>query len=94
MKQEIIADLSRITEEEQAILYGKTEVEKERYSSGQKFVMDAGKLLERGKLIDIRPHTRFIRFSGAQPQLCRDDLHVPGKHRAHHQRGPDRAENG
>ena len=58
----IIADLSRITEEEQAILYGKTEVEKERYSSGQKFVMDAGKLLERGKLIDIRPHTRFIRF--------------------------------
>ena len=62
MKQEIIADLSRITEEEQAILDGKTEVEKERYSSGQKFVMDAGKLLERGKLIDIRPHTRFIRF--------------------------------
>lgn len=35
---------------------------KERYSSGQKFVMDAGKLLERGKLIDIRLHTRFIRF--------------------------------
>ena len=62
MKQEIIAELSRITEEEQAILDGKTEVEKERYSSGQKFVMDAGKLLERGKLIDIRPHTRFIRF--------------------------------
>ena len=62
VKQEIIADLSRITEEEQAILDGKTEVEKERYSSGQKFVMDAGKLLKRGKLIDIRPHTRFIRF--------------------------------
>ena len=62
MKQEIIADLSRITEEEQAILDGKTEVEKERYSSGQKFVMDAGKLLKRGKLIDIRSHTRFIRF--------------------------------
>ena len=36
VKQEIIADLSRITEEEQAILDGKTEVEKERYSSGQK----------------------------------------------------------
>ena len=33
-------------------------------------------------------------FSGAQPQLCRDDLHVPGKHRAHHQRGTDRIENG
>ena len=30
MKQEIIADLSRITEEEQAILDGKTEVEFER----------------------------------------------------------------
>lgn len=94
MKQEIIADLSRITEEEQAILDGKTEVEKERYSSGQKFVMDAGKLLERGKLIDIRAAHAVCSFSGAQPQLCRDDLHVPGKHRAHHQRGPDRAENG
>ena len=60
-----LADLKRFPEEikvEQAILDGKTEVEKERYSSGQKFVMDAGKLLERGKLIDIRPHTRFIRF--------------------------------
>ena len=49
MKQEIIADLSRITEEEQAILDGKTEVEKERYSSGQKFVMDAGKLRGAGE---------------------------------------------
>ena len=59
MKQEIIADLSRITEEEQAILDGKTEVEKERYSSGQKFVMDAGKLLERGlSLIHISEPTR------------------------------------
>ena len=72
MKQEIIADLSRITEEDQAILDGKTEVEKERYSAA---------------------HAVYS-FSGAQPQLCRDDLHVPGKHRAHHQRGPDRAENG
>ena len=60
MKQEIIADLSRITEEEQAILDGKTEVEKERYSSGQKFVMDAGKLLERGKLIFGRTRGLFV----------------------------------
>ena len=74
MKQEIIADLSRITEEEQAILDGKTEVEKERYSSGQKFVMDAGKLLERGKLIDIRPHTRFMRFPAHSHHLPKHDV--------------------
>ena len=62
IEQSILKRLQPVTEEEQAILDGKTEVEKERYSSGQKFVMDAGKLLKRGKLIDIRPHTRFIRF--------------------------------
>ena len=88
MKQEIIADLSRITEEEQAILDGKTEVEKERYSSGQKFVMDAGKLLERGKLIDIRPHTRFIRFPAHSHNyvemiyMCQGSGHRPCRFRA------------
>ena len=48
MKQEIIdADLSRITEEEQGDSGRQDGSGKERYSSGQKFVMDAGKLLER-----------------------------------------------
>lgn len=27
-----------------------------------RFVIDSGKMLEKGKLIDIRPHTRFIHF--------------------------------
>lgn len=62
MKTEIIEELSRITEEEQAFLLGRTEIEKERYVTGQKLVMDSGKLLERGKLISIRPHTRFVHF--------------------------------
>ena len=50
MKQEIIADLSRITEEEQAILDGKTEVERSGIRAGRSLVMDAGKLLEAGKI--------------------------------------------
>ena len=51
VKQEIIADLSRITEEEQAILdAARRKWKRRRYSSGQKFVMDAGKLLEQGKI--------------------------------------------
>ena len=49
MKQEIIADLSRITEEEQAILDGKTEVEKERYAIAPKIVRVENNIQEAAK---------------------------------------------
>ncbi|MCI5650572.1 MAG: AraC family transcriptional regulator [Fusicatenibacter sp.] len=62
MKTEIIEELAKITEEEQAFLSGSTEIEKDRYVTGPKLIMDSGKLLERGKLITIRPHTRFVHF--------------------------------
>ena len=61
MDERLLAQLRRITEEEQAILDGQG-VQRERYTSGRDFVVDSEKLLEKGKLIEIRPHTRFVHF--------------------------------
>ena len=50
-----------VTEEERALLAGGG-VERERYATGSGFTVDREKLLEKGKLITMRPHTRFTRF--------------------------------
>lgn len=62
MQQELLAQLRKITEEEQAILNGQQDVKKELYTSGRGFVIDSRKLLQKGRLIEIRPHTRFVHF--------------------------------
>lgn len=62
MQQAILEQLKKITPEEQALLSGGTGIQRERYTSRRDFVVDSRKLLERGKLIDIRPHTRFAHF--------------------------------
>ncbi len=54
--------LSRVTEEEQAILDGRTEIDRGRYTDQKDMVVDCEKLLEKGRLIQIRPHTRFAYF--------------------------------
>ena len=54
--------LSAITEEEQAILSGNTTVNRSIYYSSSDMEIDHDKLLSSGKIIDIRPHTRFIHF--------------------------------
>ncbi len=62
MTNDLLCQLKRITPEEQRILSGNTDIEKELYMSEGKDVVEAGKLLERGKLIEVRTHTRFIHF--------------------------------
>ena len=62
MRQEILTFLQKITPEEQAILDGHTDIQKELYASGNDFIVDSRKLLEKGRLIEIRPHTRFAHF--------------------------------
>ena len=37
-------------------------MQKELYTSGRGFVIDSRKLLRKGRLIEIRPHTRFVHF--------------------------------
>lgn len=59
---ELLAALAAVTEEEQAILDGKNSIDRSLYSESGGSVINAGKLLHGGKLIAIRPHTRFIHF--------------------------------
>lgn len=61
MRKELLDRLKKITEEEQALLDGQ-DIQQDLYTSRREFVVDSGKLLERGKLIEIRPHTRFAHF--------------------------------
>lgn len=62
MDQRILDRLTVITAEEQAILDGRTTIDRELYMQGHGNTINARKLLEAGKLITLRPHTRFIHF--------------------------------
>lgn len=62
MRQEILQDLRQITPEEQRILSGASGIEKGIYMSSEDNRIDARKLLEEGKLIQVRTHTRFVHF--------------------------------
>ncbi len=62
MNQELLKYLSPITEEEQAVLDGREQVQKDLYTDQRSFVIDSHKMLEQGQLMDVRPHTRFIHF--------------------------------
>lgn len=62
MRQDLLNKLKEITEEEQAILSGNADIQKDLYTSKKDFTIDSKKLLERGQLIELRPHTRFIHF--------------------------------
>jgi len=62
MRPEIIENLSKLTAEEKKLLNDNPNIAKELYTSENEFVVDSDKLLEKGKLIAIRPHTRFAYF--------------------------------
>ena len=62
MHHELIKALSVITEEEQNILSGCQTIDQQLYTEERELVVDSRKLLQHGKLIQIRPHTRFIKF--------------------------------
>ena len=54
--------MSVITEEEQRILDGQKDINKTIYTEKKELVIDCEKLLQKGKLIQVRPHTRFVHF--------------------------------
>ncbi|SFK99542.1 AraC-type DNA-binding protein [Lachnospiraceae bacterium KH1T2] len=62
MKKEIIDKFKTITSEEKKIVSEDHTISRELYSSEDDFVVDSAKLLERGKYIAMRPHTRFAYF--------------------------------
>lgn len=62
MNPAIYEQLRQITEEEAEILKGRSEIDKGRYTNAPALVVESGKLLDNGKLIQVRSHTRFIHF--------------------------------
>ncbi len=67
MNQQLLEKLSQITDEEKDILAGNQDINRSLYyspdgSMSKQNEIDASLLLAKGKLIDIRPHTRFIHF--------------------------------
>lgn len=59
----LLERLSRLTEEERAILSGGAAIDRSLYMDGSRDVISGDKLLPPGKTITIRPHTRFVAFS-------------------------------
>ena len=62
MNDVLLEKLSAITAEERRILRGETQIDRSLYMDGSRDVISGDKLLEPGKTITIRPHTRFVAF--------------------------------
>lgn len=62
MHKELLDKLRCITTEEQAILDGAQTIDTSIYMGQEASIVDCSRLLEHGKLITVRPHTRFIHF--------------------------------
>ena len=70
MKRELLEKLIPVTAEEEAILKGQNSINRSLYYREEKPLarsfraneIDAEKVLTNGKLIDMRPHTRFVHF--------------------------------
>lgn len=62
MNREILDKLIPLIEEEKKLISGRKEINRVLYMESGKNVINSKKLLEQGKLITIRPHTRFVHF--------------------------------
>lgn len=62
MNAELVKQLSVVTEEEQNILDGQKNINKTIYTKKKELVIDSEHFLQKGKLIQVRTHTRFVHF--------------------------------
>lgn len=62
MHQELLKAMSVITDEEQRILNGRNDIDQHLYTEKKELIVDSEKLIQKGKLIQVRPHTRFVHF--------------------------------
>ena len=72
LREEIMRELRPITDEERAILGGRTTIDSSIYSEEEDGVISARKLLRGDKQISVRLHTRFIHF----PEHTHDYIEV------------------
>ena len=62
INKELMDILAPITKEEQAILDGRHDIDADIYMDAGSSTINSKKLLSAGKLITVRPHTRFVHF--------------------------------
>jgi len=62
MDNKLLQRFSGITQEEQAFLDGRKDIDRTLYMQGKPDVINSKKLLADGKLITVRPGTRFVHF--------------------------------
>ncbi len=60
--ERILQTLGLVTDEEQRLLQGSDTIDRSLYMDGSRDVITGQKLLDHGKLITVRPHTRFVHF--------------------------------
>jgi len=60
--EELLNILRTVSPEEKALLAGQPEIQRGIYMDADSDVIDSRKLLDRGRLIALRPHTRFAHF--------------------------------
>ncbi len=61
MNQDLLEQLQRITPEEQQLLDGNA-LNQALYTASERFLVNGARLLRKGSLITLRPHTRFVDF--------------------------------
>ncbi len=62
MNKELLQKLKTITSEEQKIINGELNIDRDIYMDSSKDIINSKKILSRGKQIAIRAHTRFVHF--------------------------------
>ena len=62
IRQEILEGLLPITDEERAILDGRGGIDKTIYTTSGGNVINSVRLLDEGRIISVRKHTRFVHF--------------------------------
>ncbi len=72
MNREILKELIPVTEEEERFLNGDNEINRTLYMDEKSTIINSKKLLSEGKLITVRPHTRFVHF----PEHSHDYIEV------------------
>lgn len=60
--EELLSTLRAVSPEEKALLAGQSEIQRGIYMDADSDVIDSKKLLDSGRLIALRPHTRFAHF--------------------------------
>lgn len=62
MRKQLLQELKLISEEEKKYQSGQGNIEKQLYAKDSISEIDRELLLERGRLVTVRPHSRFVEF--------------------------------